>query len=68
MSFFGELRPLMLRDIREVGLLIPVIFVVRSGIVFVCLSSFVFVERLLSCVFYGLASLLVLVFSLYCPL
>jgi hypothetical protein len=30
-------------------LLLPVIFVVTSGIIFLCLSYFGFVERLLSC-------------------
>ena len=38
MSFLGELSPLMLRDIKEM-LLLPVIFVVRGGIMFVWLSS-----------------------------
>jgi hypothetical protein len=52
MSFLGELSPLMLRDIKEM-LLLPVIFVVRGGIMFVWLSSFGFVERLLSCFFLG---------------
>jgi hypothetical protein len=42
----------MLRGIKEMGLLLPVIFVVRGGIMFVWLSSFGFVERLLlSCFF-----------------
>ena len=50
MSFLGELSPLMLRDIKEM-LLLPVIFVVRGGIMFVWLSSFGFVERLLLCFF-----------------
>ena len=50
--FAGELSPLMLRDIKEKWLLLPVIFVVRGGIMFVWLSSFGFVERsLLSCFF-----------------
>ena len=40
--FIGELSPLMLRDIKEQWLLLPVIFI------FVWLSSFRFVERLLS--------------------
>ena len=47
----GELSPLMLRDIKEKLLLLPVIFVVRGRIIFVWLSSFGFVERLLSCFF-----------------
>ena len=49
--FFGELSPVMLRNIKEKSLLLPVIFVVKGGIMFVCLSSFGFVERLLSCLF-----------------
>ena len=36
----GELSPLILRDIREQRLLVPVIFVVRGGILFVCFFSF----------------------------
>ena len=47
--FIGELSPLMLKDIKENRVLLSVIFVVRSGIKFVWLSSFGFVERLLSC-------------------
>ena len=50
--FIGELSPLILRDSKERYLLLPVIFVVRSEIVFVWLSSFGSVERrLLSCFF-----------------
>ena len=49
--FFGELSPLMLRDIKEKSLLLPVIFAVRGGIMFMWLSSFRFVERFLSCFF-----------------
>ena len=63
----GELSPLILRDIKEKSLLLPVIFVVRVGILFLWLSSFMFVERLLSCFFKGVVSLLVLEFSLYYP-
>jgi hypothetical protein len=37
--FIGELSPLMLRDIKEMRLLLPVIFVVRGGIMVVWLSS-----------------------------
>ena len=37
-------------------MLLPVIFVVRGGIMFVWLSSFGFVERLLSCFFLGCSS------------
>ena len=33
--FIGELNPLILRDIKEKWLLLPVIFVVRGGIMFV---------------------------------
>ena len=47
--FIGDLSPLILRDIKEKPLLLPVIFVVRVGILFMLLSSFRFVERLLSC-------------------
>jgi hypothetical protein len=48
--FIGELSPLILRDIKEKRLLLPVIFVVRGGImgVFLWLSSFWFVKRLFS--------------------
>jgi hypothetical protein len=49
--FIGELSPLILRDIKEKSLLLPVIFVVRVGILFLWLSSFKFVEELLSCFF-----------------
>ena len=45
--FIGELSPLILRDIKEKSLLLPVIFVVRVGILLMWLSSFRFVERLL---------------------
>ena len=51
--FIRELSSLMLRDIKEKWLLLPVIFVVRGRIMFVWLSSFGFVERLLSCFFLG---------------
>jgi hypothetical protein len=47
--FIRELSPLMLVDIKEKGLLLPIIFYIRSGTMFVWLSSFVFVGRLLSC-------------------
>ena len=47
----GELSPLILRDIKEKSLLLPVIFVVRVRILFLQLSSFGFVEGLLSCFF-----------------
>jgi hypothetical protein len=49
--FIGELSPLVLRDIKEKSLLLPVIFVVRVGILFMWLASFRFVERSLSCFF-----------------
>jgi hypothetical protein len=49
--FLGELSPLMLRDTKEKWLLLPVIFLVRGGIMFVWLSSFGFVEGLVSCFF-----------------
>ena len=47
----GELSPLILRDIKENQLLLPVIFIVRVGILFMLLFSFRFGERLLSCFF-----------------
>jgi hypothetical protein len=53
MSFYGEMSPLILRDIKEMQLLLPDIFVVRVGILSMWLSSFRFVERLLSCIFLG---------------
>jgi hypothetical protein len=46
--FIGELIPLILKDIKEKSLLLPVIFVVRYGIMFMWLSSFWFVKRSLS--------------------
>jgi hypothetical protein len=46
--FIGELSPLMLREIKEKQLLLPVIFVVKVGILFLRLSYFRFVEGLLS--------------------
>ena len=66
--FLGEFSPLMLRDIKEKGFLLPVIFVFRDGIMFVWLSSFGLVERLLSCFFSSLVSLIVLKCSFYYPL
>ena len=52
--FIEELSPLMLRDIKDLWLLLPIIFVLRVAITFVWLSSFGFVERrLLSCFFLG---------------
>ena len=50
-----QLSPLVLRDIKEKSVLFPVIFVVRPGILFLHLSSFRFVEALLSCFFGGLS-------------
>jgi hypothetical protein len=44
------------------------VVVVRVGIMFVCTSSFGFVERLLYFFFYHIVSLFVLVFSIYYPL
>jgi hypothetical protein len=44
--FIGELSPLILRDIKKKSLLLPVIFVLRVGILFLWLSSFRFVEGL----------------------
>jgi hypothetical protein len=53
-QFFGELSPLMLSNIKNQWLLLPIIFLVRSGIMFVWLSSFWFVERrLISSFFLG---------------
>jgi hypothetical protein len=46
--FIEELSPLILRDIQEKSLLLPIIFVVRVSILFLWLSSFRFVEELLS--------------------
>ena len=43
--FIGELIPLMLRDSKNQWLLLPVIFVVRAGIMFVWLSFCGFVLR-----------------------
>jgi hypothetical protein len=65
--FIGALSPLILRVIKKKSLLLPVIFVVKSGIFFMWLSSFRFFKRLLSCFSYGVVSLLVLEFSLYYP-
>ena len=64
--FWGELSPLMLRDIKEKWLSPPVILLLEMEVC-LCgyLSSFGFVERLL---FQGVVSLLVLVFSIYYPL
>ena len=47
----GEFSLLMLREIKEKQLLLPVIFVVKVGILFLWLSYFRFVEGLLSCFF-----------------
>ena len=49
--FIGELSPLILRDIKEKSLLLPFIFVVRVGILFLWRSSFGSVEGSLSCFF-----------------
>jgi hypothetical protein len=50
--FIGELSPLILRDIKEKSLLLPVIFVVRGRVMFMWLSSFLFIKRILfSCYF-----------------
>jgi hypothetical protein len=64
----GESSLLVFRDIKEKSLLLSVIFVVRVVILFMWLSSFRFVERLLSCFFYSVVSNLVLEFCLYYPL
>ena len=39
MSFYWELSPLIVRDIKEKLVLLPVIFVVRVGILFMWVSS-----------------------------
>jgi hypothetical protein len=44
------------------------VVVVRFGILFMWLSSFRFVERLLSCLFQGVVSLPVLELAFYYPL
>ena len=49
--FIGELILVILRDIMQKQLLLPVIFVVRFGVLFLWLSSFSFVEGLLFCFF-----------------
>ena len=49
--FYVELSPLILRDIKKKRLLIPVIFVVRGGILFMWISSLMFVGKLFSCFF-----------------
>ena len=46
-----EFSLLILRDIKEKSLLLPVIFVFRVRILFMWLSSFRFVEGLFSCFF-----------------
>jgi hypothetical protein len=40
----GELSPLILREIKEKHLLLPVIFAVKVGNLFLLLSSFSFVK------------------------
>ena len=42
--FTGELSPLMLREMKEKKLFLPVIFVVKVGILFLRLSSFRFLK------------------------
>ena len=49
--FIGELILVILRDIMQKQLLLPVIFVVRFGVLFLWLSSFWFVGSFLSCFF-----------------
>ena len=75
--FIGELSPLILRDIEEQSLLLPVYswasflffglgkssFIIFLLEVELCLCGFV--ERLLSCIFQCVVSLLVLEFSIY---
>jgi hypothetical protein len=71
--FIGELSPLILRDIKEKSLLLPVIFVVRVGILFMWLSSLdllkdYFLGFFFFFFFLSLVSIVVLEFSLYYPL
>jgi hypothetical protein len=67
--FIGELSSLMLTDIRDQQFLLPVIFVVRGGIMFVCFSSFGFaVTILILCFHVSIVSLLVLNVTSYYPL
>jgi hypothetical protein len=68
LSFIGELSPLILRDIKEKQLLLPVIFDVTFGVLFLWLSSFRFIEGLLLFFFQGTISLHVLEFFLFYPL
>jgi hypothetical protein len=49
--FIGELSPLILRHIKEKQLLLPIVLLVKVGILFLWLSSFWFVEGLPSCFF-----------------
>ena len=63
--FTGELSPLILRDTKEKFLLLPVIFVIRVGILFMQLSSFRFPSSLISCFFLNVISLVILELSLY---
>jgi hypothetical protein len=59
--FTGEMNPLMLKDIKENCLLLPVIFVVRGAIIFLWLYSFWFVEKkkITIFLFWSVVSLLV---------
>ena len=67
--FIGELNQMILRDLRDQWLLLPVIFIVRGGIMFVCFSSFGFVvRRLISWFSLVVVFILVLEFSSYYPL
>jgi hypothetical protein len=63
--FTGELSPLILRDTKEKFLLLPVIFVIRVGILFMYLSSFRFPSSLISCFFSSVISLFILKLSFY---
>jgi hypothetical protein len=49
--FIGELSPVMLRDMKEDLCLLPVIFVVRGGILFIWLYSFGFVKKIILLLF-----------------
>ena len=64
--FIWELSALMVRDIKEKGLFLTVIFIVTGRIMCVWLSSFGFVVRILiSWFFLGAVSLLILEFYIY---
>jgi hypothetical protein len=63
--FFGELSPLMLGDIKDQQLLLPDIFHFRGRYMHMWVSYFGVVERLVSSIFLGVVSLLLLLFFFY---